>query len=242
MAEMPRQFPDVRSGLALEAELMALSETGVCLWSATSPALVCPAAFSLRSSFRAAAVASEKRGWPVAVRPTGGGVVPQGIGVLNLAISVTAGVGFTIEDGYRLITRPIIACLQLEGLRLAPGPIADSFCDGAWNLSVAGQKVVGTAQRWRPMRDGNIRVLAHALILTCGDLVPGVEAVNAFHRDLGLDLQTRADAHTTLQSALGGELIENKGLASALRAAAVRELACVGSCQCDETAACDRGE
>ncbi|MEM9442912.1 MAG: hypothetical protein AAGA73_20915 [Pseudomonadota bacterium] len=222
------RVPDAAAGLALEAGLLSGEEPSVCLWSTATPGLVCPTAYTHHSAFGDATRRSADRGWPVSCRPTGGGAVPQDAGVLNLAMSFTAVEGFTIDDGYRLITQPIRTCLERQGQPITSGATPGSFCDGRWNLSVAGRKIVGTAQRWRPLKDGKSRILAHALILTHGQVAPGAEAVQAFHRDLSLAEDIRPNAHTTLETAFGFKPSALDHLATALNMAAVRELAYIG--------------
>jgi hypothetical protein len=192
----------VAEGLALEAEAFAAPGASARLWTSRAPALVCPAAFCQKPGFGDAAARSAKRGRPVHLRPTGGGAVPQGPGVLNLALCFTAAADFSVEAGYRLITGVIRDALAPHGAALAVGATPRSFCDGAWNLSVRGRKVVGAAQRIRPLGGGARRVLAHALILADGDIRPGAEAVNAFHAGLSLP-PVAAEAHTTLAAAFG---------------------------------------
>jgi len=187
----------VEKGLALEKEAFVFDGPEIRLWTAQRQALVCPASMQRLTGFERAADRTAVRGWPLVLRPTGGGAVPQGAGVLNLALAFTHGQSFTIEDGYRLVTQIIRDAVSPE---LTPSATPDSFCDGAWNLGIFGRKIVGTAQRLRPMGGGGKRILAHALILTDGDIAPGAAAVGLFHRDLGL-ASVSADAHTTLQSA-----------------------------------------
>lgn len=215
---------DVALGLALEAEAFAAQSAAICLWTARQRAIVCPASMRRRPGFDRATARSAGRGWPVNLRPTGGGPVPQGPGVLNLALAFTVDRRFAIEDGYRLITSVIREAAQIRDIDLVTGATPDSFCDGAWNLSISGRKFVGTAQRLRPLGNGQRRVLAHALILMEGDVGAGARAVDAFHRDLGLS-PIRIDAHTTLAQATGAEAPDTDGLASALHAAASRALA-----------------
>lgn len=167
----------------------------VGLWQARQRALVCPRAYRTRDGFDAAVEASGAAGWPVHQRPTGGGPVPQGPGVINLALAFNAPKGFTIEDGYRLLVAVIRNGLTMTDL--ATGDTPNSFCDGAWNLSRDGQKLVGTAQKWRPMGGGLPRVLAHAMILATDDYRPGTDAVSAFHTALSLP-PVSPDAHTSL--------------------------------------------
>ncbi|CAD0187202.1 hypothetical protein RUESEDTHA_04114 [Ruegeria sp. THAF57] len=197
MITAARQVQDVSEGLAFEADLMAAHGPAAGVWQAAHPALVCPEAYRAKPGFAAAVAASDRCGWPVHTRPTGGGAVPQGPGVLNLALAFTVARGFTIADGYRLIAGIIRQGAGPAGRHLTAGPTPHSFCDGDWNLSLDGRKVVGTAQRWRPLGSGRTRVLAHALILTGGDLRPGAEAVSAFGAALGF-ASVDPEVHTKL--------------------------------------------
>lgn len=224
MSEPLVMVPGVAGGLALEAEAFSGADPQLRLWTAETRALVCPAAFRRRPGFDVAARNSAPRGWPLHLRPTGGGAVPQGPGVLNLALAFTAGRDFGIEAGYRLITDVIREALGPVGPRLVTGATQDSFCDGSWNLSVTGRKLVGTAQRIRPAGGGRRRVLAHALILVEGDLAPCVEAVNGLHADLGLPPVTDR-AHTTLAKVMRPDAPDPLQLARDLAARATEKLA-----------------
>lgn len=218
MTESLSRLATAAEGMELEAALFAREGAEVGLWTAAAQAIVCPAAYERREGFAAAAKASAARGWPLVLRRTGGGAVPQGPGVLNLALCATAAPGVGIEDGYRLLTGVIRSGLGAAAPPLTAGPTEGSFCDGAWNLSIGGRKLVGTAQRWRPLGGGYRRVLAHALILTGGDISPGAEAVAAFHRDIGLP-PVRPEAHVTLTEAMGPTAPGAAALARALAAA-----------------------
>lgn len=155
------------------------------LWQAGAPALVLPERFARAGGFDRAAATSAAAGWPVATRKTGGGITPQGPGVLNLALAFRAGAGRarTIRASYGAICAPLIEALAGLGIAAAPAPVTGSFCDGDHNLAVAGRKLAGTAQRWR-----GEACLAHALILTDIALAPAVAAVQRLgdaldHRD-----------------------------------------------------------
>ena len=217
---MLQRVDGVADGLALEAEALIANEAATCLWTARRRAIVCPENLRRKPGFDAALRNAAARGWPVHLRPTGGGAVPQGPGVLNLALAFTASQRFTIEDGYRLITGIIREAVS-EDLRAGATP--NSFCDGAWNLSYLGQKIVGTAQRLRPIGGGRRRVLAHALILVEGDVAAGAAAIDAFHTDLTLP-PIVAEAHTTLAEALGPDVPGADDLAEALEREAGRAL------------------
>ncbi|WP_170334859.1 lipoyl protein ligase domain-containing protein [Ruegeria arenilitoris] len=223
MTGLLRQFSSPAEGLAFEAKLFSARESAVGLWASENDALVCPASYRKYYGLKDASSHSLKRGWPVFTRPTGGGAVPQGSGVVNLAIAFTAPRGFTINDGYRLITGIIRNGLGSTGVRLATGPTPTSFCDGDWNLSIQGKKVVGTAQRWKPLGETNTRVLAHALILTRGSVEPGARAVDAFNADLGLGAVSCA-AHTSLERAIEKNMRAPRALVQELHAASVSAL------------------
>lgn len=223
-----RQFSSPAEGLAFEAELFAARESTVGLWACENDALVCPASYRKNPGFKEASSHSLKRGWPVFTRPTGGGAVPQGSGIVNLAIAFTAPRGFTINDGYRLITGIIREGLGSTGNRLATGPTPASFCDGDWNLSIGGKKAVGTAQRWKPLGENSIRVLAHALILATGPVEPGARAVDAFSADLGLSAVSSA-AHTSLELATDKRVRPPQTIVQDLHAASVSALRSIHS-------------
>jgi len=197
-----KRLADASEGLGYEAELFSSAEPRIGLWAAAERSLVCPRAYSVRDGFEAACSKSGMIGWKVHQRPTGGGTVPQGPGVDNLAMAFNAPSGFTIDDGYRLVTDVIKQGLRPNGEKLEAGNTPDSFCDGAWNLAVEGQKIVGTAQRWRPVRGGRPRVLVHALILTTDEFADGTKAVSDFHNSLGLG-PVKQSAHTSLSAAFG---------------------------------------
>ncbi|MEM7470803.1 MAG: hypothetical protein AAF340_05570 [Pseudomonadota bacterium] len=202
MSPLVKSVPDPSAGLAYEMALFTGHGPQVGLWQTETQGIVCPAAYERRNGFAQAIKNSADRGWPVALRPTGGGAVPQGPGVDNLALAFNPAKGTTIEDGYILLTDIIKGGFGTDGNRLEAGDTPGSFCDGAWNLSVAGRKIVGTAQRWRPNRGGCPRVLAHALFLTSDSFAQGSDAVAAFHHDLGLS-PVELEAHTSLREAFG---------------------------------------
>ena len=214
---------DVEEGLILEAGLFSDTGQGVHLWQSAKPALVCPRTYRKRDGFQEAIENSAARGWPVLMRPSGGGTVPLWPGVLNMVMALTVPQSFGILNGYQMLCEPIIRLGDELGLHLEPGATPDSYCDGDWNLSFEGRKIVGTAQRLRPLRQGRVRLLGHALILVDGDVEPGALAVDAFHRDLGLD-PIRADVHMTLRDAANGSLPDLNKIAGVLQREALMSI------------------
>src|SRR5699024_10220673 len=95
------------------------------------------------------------QGWPISVRHSGGGVVPQGPDIINVSLAYRvderpldhAGTAYT-----RLVT--VLADTLLRfGVKASAQAVEGSFCDGRFNLAcmVDGQprKIAGTAQQWR---------------------------------------------------------------------------------------------
>jgi lipoate-protein ligase A len=187
----------IADGVVREAEWMAnaaaTGRAGAHLWQC-EPGLVAPRSCTTLPGWAAAA-----RAHRVQVRASGGGVVPQGPGVLNLSLAWRA------EDAaptntvaiYRALCSELAAALARLGIDAKPQAVEGSFCDGRFNLAVAGRKLVGTAQSWRRVA-GQPVVLAHAVIVVDGDPLALTEAANAFERDLGSGRRYRADALTSV--------------------------------------------
>jgi lipoate-protein ligase A len=104
------------------------------------------------------------------------------------------------EAIYRALCEGLVAALARLGLPAAPQAVSGSFCDGRFNLAVAGRKLVGTAQSWRRVA-GRPVVLAHAVIVVDADPVALTEAANDFERDLGSGRHYRAEALTSVAQA-----------------------------------------
>lgn len=199
MRNVVQTVASAADGLAFEQELFRANGPKFGIWRASEPSLVCPSAYAQRVEFKSGSQQSMAAGWPIHFRPTGGGTVPQGPGIDNLVLAFDAPRGSTIDESYRLLTRVLKRGLSEE---LEIGETPGSFCDGAWNLSYKGQKLIGTAQRWRPKRGDPARVLAHAMILTTDTFHKGARAVAAFHKTLKLK-PIKSDAHTSLEAAIG---------------------------------------
>lgn len=158
-------FDTASEGIARELALLQQEQPAIVLWRSKTPTLVLPAALMRSPSVQEAAAQAGRQGVPVVTRRSGGGIVPQGPGTLNLALVLPAPPGFQLEDGYRLICSSIAEALTRFDIRSTTGECEHAFCDGHWNVLVQGRKLAGTAQRWRRAGSGPI-VLAHAAILT----------------------------------------------------------------------------
>lgn len=210
-AHTPTHFETVEDGLNAElAMLTAVSEgkiSHVSLAWTTNQSLVVPSQVTRRAGYSNAALRSASRGWPVAIRRTGGGTTPQGPGVLNVAIAFELEESARVDNAYATICDPIVAALRNFDLDASVGPVEGAFCDGDFNVLVEGRKIAGTAQRWRRCRASDHQaVLAHALILVDCEISDVVEAVSAFEDSLRTGFVPRNGAHI----ALGDRLSEDQ--------------------------------
>lgn len=189
--------------LAWEADRLADVVAERCsaaalLWSC-EPALVAPSRMSSLFGFNSARMCAARAGWPVHLRATGGDLVPQGPGIVNLTLVFRGprSAAFSLEAAYRRLTAPICEALSEVGLSPHHAPVPGAFCDGRFNVTVLGQKFAGTAQRWRPMA-GGYAVQAHALMLMHTPDMIMIAALNRFYRDCGIDRVINASAHIGL--------------------------------------------
>jgi octanoyl-[GcvH]:protein N-octanoyltransferase len=195
-------FPDISAALAAEEALFESmsTEAGTCQWLMWQgqKSLVVPRSFARRPGLSEAMARSREAGWPVFMRQTGGDVVPQGPGTLNVSLAwVEEGSqGSSIIQGYAAICDPIRAVLGGTC-----GSVDSAFCDGAFNIVINGRKLAGTAQR-RRRKGVHTVVLAHALILVDEDIEAGVAATNDLLSSLGQTTGLRADAHVNAAEAL----------------------------------------
>ena len=152
------------------------------------------------------------RGWPVWLRRSGGGLVPQGPGIINLSLAwpVQQPLGEAAEPIYHSLCAVLQRTLARFGVASHARAVSGSFCDGRYNLACGegaeARKIVGTAQYWRPLAAGGGHVvLAHAVILIDADLSAAHQAANAFEAQLGSERVYCADKTVTLAQLLPGE-------------------------------------
>lgn len=185
--------------IAAELALLPLATQPVArIWS-TQQSLVVPRSYRRHPSFEVARARFAAQGCPVFERPSGGGLVPQGPGILNLSLawSVADGPGRWMEPIYHHLCGLLQQPLAELGIETHWQAVPGSFCDGRFNLACGApdraRKIAGTAQYWRrqPTRDepGSARytVLAHALLLVDVDLQAAHARANAFEQALGSD-------------------------------------------------------
>jgi lipoate-protein ligase A len=168
------------------------------LWQSV-PSLVVPASYRREQHFSAVCAQWGSTGMPVQVRGSGGGLVPQGPGLLNLSLvwrSAAAALTET-EPIYRALCSGLAQALAALGVQALPQAVQGSFCDGRFNLAVGGRKLAGTAQTWRRI-DGTMVVLAHAVLLVDADPEALTQRCNALEAALGTGRRYRSECLTSL--------------------------------------------
>jgi len=200
-------FPaDQRHDADFDQTLLQQAAQGAPLaavWQARQ-SLVVPRTYRRFAAFEQACQASAAHGWPVVVRQSGGGLVPQGGGIVNFSVAqCLEGPPLTHTDAvYQSLCRTVSLALYRFGINSRPSAVPGSFCDGRYNVAVETptglRKIAGTAQVWRrvasPTGEGAVQVvLAHALILADIDAAQLTHHLNAFERALGSRTRYRAE-------------------------------------------------
>jgi lipoate-protein ligase A len=171
------------------------------LWQGRS-ALVLPRSYMQSPGWAEATAASAQAGWPVQLRASGGGLVPQGPGVLNLSLMWPAHSARPVDSEavYQGLCAELAAAFARLGLVATAQAVSGSFCDGRYNLAVGGAKLVGTAQSWRRVA-GVPTVLAHAVLLVDADPVALTARCNTLEVALGRAARYRPEAITSVAQA-----------------------------------------
>lgn len=200
-------LPNARLDEALIA-LTAQNGPSACVWE-SGQGLIVPRTYQRYDSFTSSCVRFAQEGWPVTVRQSGGGIVPQGPGIINLSLAYAVqGKPLDHSDAaYLLICRIIAQALQEYGVASHPQAVEGSFCDGRYNLAVGSgataKKIAGTAQLWRrhPIADRQDTmqiVLAHALILAAVNVETVTQQANRFEEALGSGKEYASDRVASL--------------------------------------------
>lgn len=200
--------PPDADGAGIEQSLLdaaALAGPVAHVWEAT-PGLVVPASYRRFERFEAACERYAALGLPVQVRHSGGGLVPQGPGVVNLSLAwrTPMSMGSGADAVYLALCRLLQASASTFGIVATPQAVVGSFCDGRYNLAINGRKVAGTAQYWRRAGSTEQIVLAHACLLVDADLEQLTARANAFEAEIESGRHYRVDAITNLSRGAGG--------------------------------------
>lgn len=212
-------FSSAADGIARETALLQAGKPAILLWRADENALVLPSALARRKVLQKHLPRATETGCQVVERGSGGGIVPQGPGTLNLALVLPCQSSFSMEDGYRLICGAVSEALTRFDIPSETAACPGAFCDGAWNVLTEGRKLAGTAQRWRATTQGRVALL-HAAILMH---MPTPDHWSALE-----DLQSaafpdepplRADAHIALADSLPSDMGDKNFPGALIRAA-----------------------
>lgn len=183
------------------------------LWQAPT-SLVVPRSYRRHAGFDSVAAQFAARGCPVHERPSGGGLVPQGPGILNLSLAYTlpGGLGAWMEPVYLHLCALLQGALHALGVPSHWQAVTGSFCDGRFNLACGtgaqARKIAGTAQYWRPLPrhpagPATHAVLAHAVLLVNPDFAAAHAWANAFEQALASGRQYDAAKTVSVAQMLG---------------------------------------
>lgn len=205
---------DTIDPLAAEQDLMALATTGRCvahLWQAPR-SLVVPRSYRRFVALERARAKFAQRGCPVFLRLSGGGLVPQGPGILNLSLAypVHGTLGEMSEAVYQHLCSILTQALGTLGLHTHCQAVHGSFCDGrfnlAWGSAQNARKIAGTAQYWRRVAGHAAAplhvVLAHAVLLVSADTDEITRRANAFEEAIGSGRRYLSERVVSVQQAL----------------------------------------
>ncbi|QSN64908.1 lipoate--protein ligase family protein [Caballeronia sp. M1242] len=217
--------PAMLAGDPLDAEeaLLARAASGDAvahIWTAPV-SLSVPRSYQRYPALADARANFARRGCPVWQRLSGGGLVPQGPGIVNvsLAYPVRAPMGALAETVYVHLCGILADALQTLGVFTHHQAVDGSFCDGRFNLAWGpgndARKIAGTAQYWRRApqpadeRDTPLyAVLAHAVLLVDADPVEINERANAFETLIGSGRRYQEMKVVTVAQALAYECFE----------------------------------
>jgi lipoate-protein ligase A len=199
---------DIDGEMALLDDVLGKPERGVLRLWRTTPCLVVTSLLAQRAAFAAAAEASAQRGWPVVVRRTGGGPVPQTAGTLNVSLAYACLRETTpsIDAAFKDFADRLLEALKTCGVEAAVGEIEGSCCPGRYDIAIGTRKIIGIAQRRRQgSKDGALlsAVLVHAMVWVDGSLNPEIDVLEQFLEAAGAPTKFRRDVMGTLQAISG---------------------------------------
>ncbi len=209
----PAEADPLQAELAL-LDIAAQGGQVAQLWEAPV-SLVVPRSYLRYPRFEAARDSFARRGCPVWLRMSGGGLVPQGPGILNLSLAyrVDGPPGALSEAVYLHLCEVVGRALRTLGVDTHWQAVDGSFCDGRFNLAWGppghARKIAGTAQYWRrapaavQAPDGQRHlVLAHAVLLVDADPVAITRRANDFEAEAGTGRHYDADKVVSVLQAM----------------------------------------
>jgi octanoyl-[GcvH]:protein N-octanoyltransferase len=210
---------DIAGEMALLDDVLENPTRGVLRLWRTSPCLVVTPLLAHRAQFAAAAEASARRGWPVVVRRTGGGPVPQTAGTLNVSLAYATPRDRVpgIDAAFAHFADGMLHALRACGVSGVVGEIEGSCCPGRYDIAIGGRKIIGIAQRRRQgAKDERLlaAVLVHAMVWLEGTLGAEIDLLERFLDEAGAATRFRRDVMGTVQEISG---ISADALEAALR-------------------------
>lgn len=154
--------------------------------------------------FEAASAAAQARGWPVAVRASGGTTVVHRPGILNISLITTVPPATPIAATYGELLRLLASAVGALGLACTAGPCPGANCDGDHNLLLGGRKLAGTAMIVKRAGNRSWR-LAHAALMASGSPDKDLSTIMAFEQVLGQEQAYNADSLVSVARSLGTE-------------------------------------
>jgi lipoate-protein ligase A len=183
---------------------LAVDGAAACMWQAPQ-GLVVPRTYAAHPGFDAIRSELAGQGWPVHVRQSGGGVVPQGTGILNISLAQRfTGRPMDHADAFYRHLRALLQASLLDfGIEARAQAVEGSFCDGRYNLAVGSpaRKVVGTAQLWRHIPGHAVTQqigIVHAMILAQCDTAVATARANQLETALGSGRRYRPESVDSL--------------------------------------------
>ena len=175
---------------AADGEAVAL------LWHSPQ-SLVVPGNYKRFARLEAVSAEFASAGCPVFLRRSGGGLVPQGPGIINISLAypMWRTLGEAAGEVYEHLCAILSDALGDMGVPTGWQAVEGSFCDGRYNLACGegegARKIAGTAQYWRSVANQPADgprchvVLAHAVLLVDVDLTMAHQYANRFEAALG---------------------------------------------------------
>jgi len=192
------KFSSLSSAMAAEDRIWLAGAPGSWAWTCAN-GLSVPASALRLENFAAAAERSHIRGWPVVVRCTGGGCVPQGPGILNFGVMTHS--SLSADHLYARFAQSIIDATARFGARSSIFTPEGAWCEGRYDLSIARRKFCGLSQR-RSVGTHLRPAFIHAAIFLCPDLDTAFTAMRRFLTEAGAKSAPDRQAATSLAAHL----------------------------------------
>jgi lipoate-protein ligase A len=169
------------------------------LYQCAEPTLVLPSGRKWQATDEVK-TALNQSGWQLFSRRSGGAPVPQTSGVINLSHFYLwpDDRNYSVKLAYENLCHVLSLFFAQFGVRTDAHATPNSFCDGDYNLNIAGRKIVGTAQRVLSVRKGRKLVLAQACLLIDDDMERLVKPVNLVNKLHDYEQNILPSVHTCL--------------------------------------------